>query len=241
MFFFMKILSEYMLQLLFIFRGNDKSWKIISSWPSWMCPRFVAFLQNFKIVSLVSIYFVHSFLPFKWHMKTFFIKVTTFTTYAINTNLHFLASCFIIYIGKSNIGLLDKYSSKHEALLVWQPCTQKVSTEQGLALYYFLSQLTSCNIITIFYWFAYFNWIVFLVNQFCKLAKEKFKYSEEQALGMLLWHKHDADKATSQLANFIPFPDDWSSEDKVLFDQAYAFHGKSFYRIGEMVSNAYST
>ncbi|KAF6037526.1 RCOR3 [Bugula neritina] len=97
----------------------------------------------------------------------------------------------------------DKYSSKHEALLVWQPCTQKVSTEQ--------------------------------VNQFCKLAKEKFKYSEEQALGMLLWHKHDADKATSQLANFIPFPDDWSSEDKVLFDQAYAFHGKSFYRIGEML------
>ncbi len=42
-----------------------------------------------------------------------------------------------------------------------------------------------------------------------------------QALGMLFWHKHDLDRATQDLANFTPFPDEWSVEDKVLFEQAF--------------------
>ena len=48
-----------------------------------------------------------------------------------------------------------------------------------------------------------------------------------QALGMLFWHKHDLDRATQDLANFTPFPDEWSVEDKVLFEQA--FQVLSFY------------
>lgn len=53
---------------------------------------------------------------------------------------------------------------------------------------------------------------------------------------MLLWHKHDVEKSLADLANFTPFPDEWTVEDKVLFEQAFSFHGKSFHRIQQMVS-----
>lgn len=56
-----------------------------------------------------------------------------------------------------------------------------------------------------------------------------------QALGMLLWHKHDVERSLADLANFTPFPDEWTVEDKVLFEQAFSFHGKSFHRIQQMV------
>ena len=67
------------------------------------------------------------------------------------------------------------------------------------------------------------------------VAKEKYGYNAEQALGMLFWHKHDLDRALQDLANFTPFPDEWSVEDKVLFEQAFQFHGKSFHRIRQML------
>ncbi|MGH0186810.1 UNVERIFIED_CONTAM: hypothetical protein FKN15_022564 [Acipenser sinensis] len=66
------------------------------------------------------------------------------------------------------------------------------------------------------------------------MAKEKHGYNMEQALGMLLWHKHDVEKSLADLANFTPFPEEWTLEDKVLFEQAYSFHGKSFHRIQQM-------
>lgn len=52
---------------------------------------------------------------------------------------------------------------------------------------------------------------------------------------MLFWHKHNMEKAIADLANFTPFPDEWTVEDKVLFEQAFGFHGKSFHRIKQMV------
>lgn len=52
---------------------------------------------------------------------------------------------------------------------------------------------------------------------------------------MLFWHKHDLSRASMDLANFTPFPDEWTVEDKVLFEQAFQFHGKSFHRIRQMV------
>lgn len=61
-----------------------------------------------------------------------------------------------------------------------------------------------------------------------------------QALGMLLWHKHDVEKSLADLANFTPFPEEWTVEDKVLFEQAFSFHGKSFHRIQQMVSTSTS-
>lgn len=55
---------------------------------------------------------------------------------------------------------------------------------------------------------------------------------------MLLWHKHDVERSLADLANFTPFPEEWSTEDKVMFEQAFGFHGKSFHRIQQMVRPA---
>ncbi|XP_076046279.1 REST corepressor 1-like isoform X2 [Oratosquilla oratoria] len=73
------------------------------------------------------------------------------------------------------------------------------------------------------------------LEEYIWLAKDKFGYNAEQALGMLFWHRHDLEKATADLANFTPFPDEWTPEDKVLFEQAFQFHGKSFHRIRQML------
>lgn len=73
------------------------------------------------------------------------------------------------------------------------------------------------------------------LEEYISLAKEKYGYNSEQALGMLFWHKHDLEKAMIDLSNFTPFPDEWTVEDKVLFEQAFQFHGKSFHRIRQML------
>lgn len=62
-----------------------------------------------------------------------------------------------------------------------------------------------------------------------------FSYNGEQALGMLFWHAYDIDKAIHDLPNFTPLPDEWTVEDKVLFEQAYQFHGKNFAKIRQML------
>ncbi|KAE8738161.1 hypothetical protein FOCC_FOCC016359 [Frankliniella occidentalis] len=73
------------------------------------------------------------------------------------------------------------------------------------------------------------------MDDYISLAKERYGYNGEQALGMLFWHKHDLERAILDLSNFTPFPDEWSVEDKVLFEQAFQFHGKSFHRIRQML------
>lgn len=73
------------------------------------------------------------------------------------------------------------------------------------------------------------------VDEYINMAKEKHGYNTEQALGMLFWHKHNIERALADLANFTPFPDEWTVEDKVLFEQAFSFHGKSFHRIRQML------
>lgn len=54
---------------------------------------------------------------------------------------------------------------------------------------------------------------------------------------MLLWHDHDIEQALSDMKNFVPSPDGWSNEDKILFEQAHLFHGKNFNKIRTVVSN----
>lgn len=73
------------------------------------------------------------------------------------------------------------------------------------------------------------------LDDYVTVAKDKHGYNVEQALGMLFWHKHNLDKSLTDLANFTPFPDEWSMEDKILFEQAYSSHGKSFKRIQQIL------
>uniref|UniRef100_A0A671MUU3 REST corepressor 1-like n=1 Tax=Sinocyclocheilus anshuiensis TaxID=1608454 RepID=A0A671MUU3_9TELE len=60
-------------------------------------------------------------------------------------------------------------------------------------------------------------------------------FSALHALGMLFWHKHNIEKSLADLPNFTPFPDEWTVEDKVLFEQGFSFHGKTFHRIQQML------
>jgi len=73
------------------------------------------------------------------------------------------------------------------------------------------------------------------LDQFVMTAKEKYGYNMEQALGMVFWHKHDLEGAMLDLANYTPFSEKWNIEDKVMFEQAFQFHGKSFQRIRQML------
>ncbi|MGH0177210.1 UNVERIFIED_CONTAM: hypothetical protein FKN15_011856 [Acipenser sinensis] len=72
------------------------------------------------------------------------------------------------------------------------------------------------------------------LDEYIVIAKEKHGYNMEQALGMLFWHKHNIEKSLADLPNFTPFPDEWTVEDKVLFEQGFSFHGKTFHRIQQM-------
>lgn len=74
-----------------------------------------------------------------------------------------------------------------------------------------------------------------VLDEFVNKAKDKFYYSTEQALGMLSWHKFDLNRAYADLPNFVPYPNEWSVEDKVLFEQAYQFHEKQFHKIKQML------
>ena len=77
------------------------------------------------------------------------------------------------------------------------------------------------------------------LEEYVDLANVRYGYNTEQALGMLFWHKHDLEKALLDLGNFTPFPEEWSKEDKVLFEQAFQFHGKCFHRIRQMVRDQF--
>ena len=59
-------------------------------------------------------------------------------------------------------------------------------------------------------------------------SKELYGYEEDQALGMLLFHDYDFDKAFADQANYVPDWEDWTCEEKVLFKEAFNFHGKDF-------------
>uniref|UniRef100_A0A1I8J1Z6 REST corepressor 2 n=1 Tax=Macrostomum lignano TaxID=282301 RepID=A0A1I8J1Z6_9PLAT len=63
------------------------------------------------------------------------------------------------------------------------------------------------------------------------LARDRYGYSAEQALAMLYWHKHNIELATADLPNFVPFPDEWTHEEKLVFEQAFNFQGKQFSKI----------
>ena len=103
------------------------------------------------------------------------------------------------------------------------------------------------------------------VDGFVKVAHDHFNFSNEQALGILFWFNYDISKALAELKNYSPFEgepflssatyviecnmfiwfimlhfelptDEWTVEDKVIFEQAYQKYGKNFQRIRSMVS-----
>merc|ERR1719352_1159139 len=73
------------------------------------------------------------------------------------------------------------------------------------------------------------------LDKYIHTAIDKYGYNREQALAMLFWHKHNMDRALQDLAYFTPVPNEWSMDDKILFEQAFKIQGKSFKRIQQML------
>ncbi|XP_065199151.1 REST corepressor 1-like [Sycon ciliatum] len=74
------------------------------------------------------------------------------------------------------------------------------------------------------------------LTDYIDLAKNKYSYNVEQAMGMLYYHGHSIDAALQDLQNFTPFPSEWTAEEEVIFQQAFKSHGKSFRRIRSMLT-----
>jgi len=118
-----------------------------------------------------------------------------------------------------------------KALLVWSP-TDSISEIKCINSYIFISVILIFRKHLLMLFFSF----IYIVNEYILLSKEKYGYNSEQALGMLYWHHHDMEKALSDLSNFAPLPDDWSTDDKVTFESAFNSIGKNFLRIKQMVN-----
>lgn len=69
------------------------------------------------------------------------------------------------------------------------------------------------------------------LDSFLFAACSKCSYTIEQALALLCYNKHDIQESLENTQHYVPAPNEWSDEDKILFEQAYNYHGKNFYKI----------
>ncbi|RNA45018.1 REST corepressor 3-like isoform X2 [Brachionus plicatilis] len=75
------------------------------------------------------------------------------------------------------------------------------------------------------------------IDDFLKEAMEHHSFSTEQALSFLFWYKHDINNALNNMKKYCPKQDEWTQEQKVLFEQAYSFNGKNFSKIRQLIPN----
>jgi hypothetical protein len=73
------------------------------------------------------------------------------------------------------------------------------------------------------------------IENYLETAVSKYSYNLEQALGLLYFNKHNIQKSISDMHLFVPIPNEWTKEDKIVFEQAFMFHGKNFNKIKQVV------
>ncbi|UJR09206.1 hypothetical protein I4U23_013454 [Adineta vaga] len=66
-------------------------------------------------------------------------------------------------------------------------------------------------------------------------ARRKHRMNEEQALAILQICKYKIGTSQLLMEQYIPEVDEWTVEEKFLFEQAYKFYGKTFSRIRQML------
>ena len=66
-------------------------------------------------------------------------------------------------------------------------------------------------------------------------ACANYSYSIDQGLAMLCWNKHDLQASLIRMKEYKPKCVEWSEEDKILFEQAFMYHGKNFNKIRHVV------
>ena len=73
------------------------------------------------------------------------------------------------------------------------------------------------------------------IEKYLEEAVNKYSYNLEQALGLLYFNRHDIQTSIKDMSVFVPQPNQWTNEDKIVFEQAYMFHGKNFNKIKQVV------
>jgi hypothetical protein len=66
-------------------------------------------------------------------------------------------------------------------------------------------------------------------------ARSKHQMNEEQALAILQICKYKISTSQTLMEQYTPDIDQWTTEEKCLFEQAYKYYGKMFIRIRQML------
>jgi hypothetical protein len=73
------------------------------------------------------------------------------------------------------------------------------------------------------------------IEKYLEDAVNKYSYNLEQALGLLYFNKHNIQISMNDMCLYVPSPNEWTNEDKIVFEQAFMFHGKNFNKIKQVV------
>lgn len=71
--------------------------------------------------------------------------------------------------------------------------------------------------------------------EYIDYARQKHRMNEEQALAILQICKYQISTSKLLMEQYTPEVDEWTVEEKFLFEQAYKFYGKAFSRIRQML------
>jgi hypothetical protein len=71
--------------------------------------------------------------------------------------------------------------------------------------------------------------------EYIDYARQKHHMNEEQALAILQICKYKISTGKLLMEQYTPEIDEWTVEEKFLFEQAYKFYGKTFSRIRQML------
>jgi hypothetical protein len=74
------------------------------------------------------------------------------------------------------------------------------------------------------------------LDSYIENAINQFSYTKEQAIVLLYWNRFNLEKTQEDLKRFVPKPNEWTHEEKILFEQAYGMYGKNFTKIRQVVS-----
>jgi hypothetical protein len=73
------------------------------------------------------------------------------------------------------------------------------------------------------------------LSEYIDYARRKHRMNEEQALAILQICKYKIATSKLLMEEYTPETDEWTVEEKFLFEQAYKFYGKTFSRIRQML------
>jgi Zn-dependent M32 family carboxypeptidase len=71
--------------------------------------------------------------------------------------------------------------------------------------------------------------------EYVDYARQKHRMNEEQALAILQICKYKTSTSKLLMEQYTPEVDEWTVEEKFLFEQAYKYYGKTFSRIRQML------